>query len=448
MINKGLSKFALLTLDRLTDVFPSLVPRLSHKLLLTIFGNRLLYAYTQNRYGRMFRQLSTPDKILVIGDVNIGDAILVQQSIGVLRYHYPNAQIDYLCNRIAGDLLSALPGADHVFRAFGRSGTPSRNDLMQIQDIVNSTRYSVIMNFCPFISKKELSSDAYVIHLYIPLTSYIIRSWKLRARPMHVSYAIQEVLREFLAPLPTPTTLRNFTRMPTPTAIPYEGNSIYLTHEAMERAKAFLAKHNLSEANRLLFFNPDAPSRYSQIPAELQIEILRQILDSEDINAVLLGTGHSTRGIERTLMTALPSESRGKVVLVPPLPLAAYAAIIDACDLFLSSDTGPVHIAASWKSSLSGDESLRNRTAVLTVFGASDSRIYAYDSSLSDHIPANQRAPSKVFVAKTPCRNVTCVNKLGKSCREVRCFDGMEAQEIVDYILWYFQELRRRKDLD
>ena len=84
----------------------------------------------------------------------------------------------------------------------------------------------------------------------------------------------------------------------------------------------------------------------------------------------------------------------------------------------------------------------RNKTSVVSIFGATDSRTYGYDSHLRSHIPANQDAPSKVFLSKAPCRNITCINKWGKSCRIIRCHMGRNPKEISHYIAAYFRSVK------
>ena len=97
-----------------------------------------------------------------------------------------------------------------------------------------------------------------------------------------------------------------------------------------------------------------------------------------------MSTGISNPGIEKILIEKLPFELRGKIVLIPQLKINEFASLIDFCDVFLSGDTGPVHIASAWKEPLSQKDSLRNCTSVITIFGATDSRIYGYDTSKQD----------------------------------------------------------------
>ncbi len=436
MTNKGLSKLGFYALDRLTDSFPKSFPKVFQKAFLLIAGNELVYRFYQKRYSRKLKRIEFFGKILIITDVNIGDAIMMQQSINVIKSYYPNAQVDYLCNQSGGDLLLGLREVNHVFNVFGGNGYPTKNELAVLREIVKANKYSVIMNFCPFISIQDLQNDVPVLQLYVPYASYIIRLWRTKKGQMHFSAAVHSFFEELArSAFHHPENQDSDQVSQSHPISVFRGNTIYLTNNAIRAARDFLARNNLSRIDHLLFFNPNAFSRYNQIPAKVQIQILRSILASNDVKTVLLGAGYPSGGIEQTILASLPPEYQKKLIIVPHLPLGAFAALIDACDVFLSSDTGPVHIAASWKISLSPNDLLRNRTTVVTVFGASDSRMYGYDSHRPDHIPANQQAPSKVFIADTPRRNITCINKMGKTCREVRCFDGLNLREISGYVI-------------
>jgi hypothetical protein len=132
----------------------------------------------------------------------------------------------------------------------------------------------------------------------------------------------------------------------------------------------------------------------------------------------------------------IPPQLRSKLHIIPPsLPLEAYAALIDAADVFLTGDTGPMHIAAARRYSRSGKHQFRNRTAVLSWFGATPSRMSGYDSHQPGYLPANQDAPSWCYVAGSPCRNITCVNKMFKTCRTVRCFERVDVNALVTLVV-------------
>jgi hypothetical protein len=67
-----------------------------------------------------------------------------------------------------------------------------------------------------------------------------------------------------------------------------------------------------------------------------------------------------------------------------------------------------------------------------------------YDSFQPGYLPANQEAPSWSYTAGSPCRNITCVNKIFKTCRDVHCFDDVDAEALAGLIEDYLKSPARR----
>ena len=446
MTNKGLSRYALYAIDRLIDLSPVIIPRVLHRSIITILGGSHVFSFYRKKYTRILKRAKAFNKILVLGDIGIGDAVNVQQVVNVLKDLFPEAAIDYLCHVSCGEVLSPLPAANRVFELFQGHGVASRHEHLKIRSLLQQSEYDVILNFSPFVNTKKLGATAVVADLYIPMAAYVMRTWKMSGGPRHISSMLRLFLQELFVGVVQGGTRAYAEGMDGRAATQFEGNSIYLSHLAIETARQFLKRQNLQDSERLVFFNPDGSCKYSQIPHLLQIQIIERLLASDDIGAILIGAGHSDVGIEKRIMKSLQGMSRGKLFIVPPQPLPVFAAITDACDVFISGDGGPVHIAAAKKIPISREDSVRNHTAVVSIFGATDSRMYGYDSALPDHFPAYQKAPSKVFVGNASCRNITCINKLGKSCKEVRCFQEIDAEAVASYVKSYCRQLRLQEE--
>jgi hypothetical protein len=66
------------------------------------------------------------------------------------------------------------------------------------------------------------------------------------------------------------------------------------------------------------------------------------------------------------------------------------------------------------------------------VFGATPARIYGYDSTQPGYLAADQDAPSRAFVAESPCRSFAHINKGAIVGRDPRCFfQGLDPDAIV-----------------
>jgi hypothetical protein len=103
-----------------------------------------------------------------------------------------------------------------------------------------------------------------------------------------------------------------------------------------------------------------------------------------------------------------------------------------------------MHLAAARKLSRSGRHDFRNRTAVLSIFGATPARMSGYDSVQPGYLPANQDAPSWSYTAGSPCRNISCLNKIFKTCRYVHCFDEVDVAALAGRIEGYLKGPIRR----
>jgi ADP-heptose:LPS heptosyltransferase len=156
---------------------------------------------------------------------------------------------------------------------------------------------------------------------------------------------------------------------------------------------------------------------------------------------ILLGTDFTTKTLEQRLLEKLSPEERDKVVYVPTtLSLDGYTALIDFADVFISGDTGPLHMAAARKVSRSGNFKFKNKTFVVSIFGATPARVSGYDSKNPLFLPANQDVQSRSYATESLCHNVTCVNKMFKTCKTVRCFEALDVENIVVDIKLHLSE--------
>ena len=439
MTNKGFSIVPLHMLDRITDRFPSFAPSIFEKSFVSIAGSQKVYSNILKKFQRKLKKIKSFERILVIVDINIGDAILIKQSLKVLKSYFPASQIDYACSKQCAGLITGPDETENIIGIFKKGGVPSREDIMELKELIKKKDYTLILNLSPFINRTTLPLRQ-VITLIVPFAYYIVHLWKLETEVMQLSSALSSFLHDFLTPVFVMDDIRPNKYMKYMKWEQFKGNTVYLTEDSIKLALKFLFENGIVN-ERLMLLNPDATIIYNLIPVETQKNIVRSVLQSGCVDKVLISSAYNFKKLEKQITQGLSPGLREKVVIVPHIPLDVYAALIDHCDVFLSGDTGPLHIAASWKKPLSRNFSLRNSTAVVSVFGATDSRIYGYDSFQAGHIPANQNAPSRAFSSEAPCRNITCINKSGKSCKEIRCFHNLDGERISSYIISYLKFL-------
>jgi hypothetical protein len=213
--------------------------------------------------------------------------------------------------------------------------------------------------------------------------------------------------------------------------------------EAIEYADRFIREAGLSFRSPVIMYNPDSSSKFNLMPFESQARLLGLLVTETTADTtILLGAGHTEAGIGERLADSIPPPLRSKVRILPrSMPLDVFSALIDFADVFVSGDTGPLHLAASRRYSRSGHYQFRNRTAVLSFFGATMPRMSGYDSFQPGYLAANQDAPSWCYQAGSPCRNITCLNKMFKTCKTVRCFEHVDVGGLATLIVGYLNGL-------
>lgn len=395
-------------------------------LIFTLCGNPVPGSIVRMINRNRLRQTGNFKKICVLCDMNIGDAILVQGAILGLRDFFPDARIDYVINRTAKDLITENPEINGLFAVYSGSTIPTDNDIQAINEVLTRAEYDLVFNFCPFISRRELAVSPRTKFInYHGVAAAVLRAAKDSQAKNHMLYQTHQFIRGL------------FSGLKDCGGKDFRGGHIYLSESAVNGAEAFMKGSGLDPLRPRIFFNPDASCRFTRMPLDLQVELLKK-LARLPIN-ILLGAGHTKKNIEFALLEALPGEGRNIAVVPAATSIDVYAAIIDLCDIYITGDTGPLHIAAARKHSGLKGHKFRNKTAIFSIFGATPPRIYGYDSHLHGFFPANQDAPSRVYIAPSPCRNITGMAKKFIACDPGCFFGSLDIEEIISDIRSYFK---------
>lgn len=418
--------------SRLTERYPRAGSRLIDLTVRSLAGNPLLAAVLARRNRRVLRRLKSFRSFLVVPDIHIGDAVMSQPALTALRDFFPDARVDYLVNRTAFPLIEGHAEATRVLPFFSTGHFPAGAELSALRKLIQAERYDLVLSLCPYINDGDLDLDGTGLVDIMSHAPAVVRNERRPAVINHFALQMYGFTFELLSLAASPRRPRAF-----------PGLSVSVADAAVEEARRFAAAAGLPAGIPVVMFNPDAASPFTRLPDEKLSRLLAAIarLDA----AILVGAGHTEAGIGERIVATLPPSLRSKAILVPAsLSLEAYTALIDLCDVFVTGDTGPMHLAAARRSSRSGRHAFRNRTAVLSIFGATPARMSGYDSFQPGYLPANQEAPSWSYTAGSPCRNITCVNKVFKTCRDVRCFDEIDAEALAGLIEDHLKSLAGR----
>ncbi len=414
----------------ITDLFPSGGARFLDFFVQRTLGNRVVAGTVKHGARKSLSKARKFRSFLVVGDLNIGDAIIGEGVVYALRQSFPSARIDYVVKKVTEDLLDGNPDVTDLFPVYVGAPFPEDSDIEELTRITRAREYDVIINLSPMIDNRIFGQKS--VLNYTMIASELIRNEGSGNSVNNIVYqAYRFVADAFRAHVPLDPGDK------------FKGSRVYLSRNAIETAESFLTAHGIDPWSPIVFVNPDASARFTRVPFDIQRNLLKWISTQEC--TILLGAGHVERYIEHELAYSLSAAERNKIIFVPAsFKIDAYTALIDRADVFITGDTGPLHLAAARKYSRESGKDLTNKTAVFSIFGGTPPTIYGYDSVASGFFPANQDAPSRTFVGNAPCRNITCINKMAKTCKEVRCFQELDVKEIYREISSHLQVSRKR----
>jgi heptosyltransferase-2 len=434
---KGLraQRIALAGTSRLTDRFPAAGGRLLDGVIFPVFGSRAMAALFTFANRRIMRGIRAFRRFLVIPDIHIGDAVMTQSSLAALRDFFPDAEIDYAINRMVAPLIEGNPDATRTLPIFSSAQFPTPGDVETLRDVIRTGHYDLCLNFGPFLNRRDVADRGQPFVNFLTHAATILHNEGNPGTINHFSYQYYQFVRGVLSMVARPVREGE-----------YRGVRTTFSDAAIERASRFAAEAGLASGAPVIMVNPDGACRFTLTPFETQAALLgRLAADAGAETKFLLGAGHTFEGVGQRLVDAVPEPLRTKFRIIPrDLSLEAYAALMDYADVFITGDTGPLHLAAARRYSRSGRHRFRNRTAVLSLFGATASRMSGYDSTRPGYLPANQDAPSWCYVAGSPCRNITCLNKYFKTCARVRCFERMDVAGLAALVAGHVGARARR----
>ncbi|MBS3820113.1 hypothetical protein KGY73_11515 [bacterium] len=424
------------SLEKIVRISTKLANRNVDRFIKFLAANPNFHNFLKKKEVQELQEVDGLNRILLIPDINIGDALNFQAFIAVLKQFYPQIELSYVYKHKAFPLVKDNPHIDKNFPLFTSSGVPSSRDLNNLRSLIRNHHFELVLNLCPFISHKELKSVPSVVISPVRFIANIIQAYSSKNLNAHISYQLDRFAHDMMKFFPGNPKYSQSTDPPFP------GNYLYTNHQLYQKTQHMMKDLNIDPKAKIVFFNPDTSSFYTQIPFPFQVQLLKGILSDPNVDLVLLNAGHNFRGIEKRLKDEISFPLKRKIILIPKnLPIDMFGPLIDESEIFISGDTGPLHIAAAKKVILNSEARFKNSTAVVDIFGATSPRIYGYDSFSDKYQSAPQNSPSKSFEGVPPCKNLTCTHKLSKSCTNIRCFEGLKVEEVIHYCREYLARL-------
>ncbi len=336
-----------------TDLYPKAGARFLDILLRNLLGNSILLKVVTEQANRKVERAKKFDRFLVAADLNIGDAVIASGAVNALRQIFPAAEIDFVVKNSTKGFIEGNPDISNLYPLYIGAPFPTESDLSGLARLAESKDYDLIINFSPMV-EDSIFGHRNVVNFAI-IAVEMVRGEGRRDAINNVSYRgfkfIEKIFHDSLPP--------DFNDQ-------FSGANIYLSNEAVQSASDFLSSHEVSRAKPIIMFNPDASSRFTRMPFDLQRDLLRRLVDFDC--DILLGAGRVEKFIGYELIYSLPPEMSQKIVIVPAsIEIDVYAALMDFADVFVTGDTGPLHLAAARKFSRDSRESEKQNRRLLGI---------------------------------------------------------------------------------
>ncbi|MDA2909721.1 lipopolysaccharide heptosyltransferase II [Nitrospiraceae bacterium AH_259_D15_M11_P09] len=281
----------------------------------------------------------------------IGDAVMSEPALSAVRKLFPSAEITWLAKPAIAELFQGHPACDKVVVYEDRGRHSGITGKWALAETLRGQRYELAI----------LLQNAFEAAMLAFLSGI----------PRRFGYATDG--RKFLLsdPVVKPTTTRHqvdyFLDMLRPLGVegPASAPQLYLTAQEEREMEQRLAQFGIGEADCLVGLNPGSiyggakrwlPDRF----AETADRLVRES-GAKRIRVVIVGA----RG-EETLGQAINERMAAKpIVLSGRTSIRQLMAVIKRCSLFITNDTGPMHIAAAFS------------VPVVAIFGPTDWRTTA-----------------------------------------------------------------------
>jgi len=418
----------MIIIEKAARVISRLSPELVDRIIKAAASLKLTHLFLNRIESFQLKKINKLKNILVIPDINIGDAVISQTIIAILRCAFPDLKISYCYQKKAYPLIKTNPYIDFHFPYFQSIGIPSQKDHENLMHVLNKTDYDIVFNLCPYFPNKLFKPSHSPVLYPVRMIGEIIRAYSSNGDSAHIAHRLDKFAMDLVKKLTQNHV--NELNLQSSHSLPH----IFMERALLEKSKTILLELGITTPSRKVLFNPDTSSIYTLIPAGFQSDLLAGLAALNSVDYILMNRGFTFKEIEKKVIDGIPPELRKKIRLLPKnIDIDIFAALTDQVDVFISGDTAPLHIASAKKYSTGTENLYKNRTSIIGIFGATSGKIYGYDSFSPEYNSPAQDAPAKVFESHPPCKNLTCIDKAFKNCSEILCFQGLKPDVIVEF---------------
>ncbi len=329
---------------------------------------------------------AVPSRFLVVSTTGIGDTLWGTPAIRALKETYPESYIGVLTRNPGFNLLQENPNIDEIF-IFNRgfSGIFSLPGLLKT---LRQKKFEVAFIFH--------ASD----RIIWPLVFFTGAGEIIGANKDNKG--LDFILTKSINQLPSLHTIENRLALVKQFGANTERRNleVYLTDKDRNTVEKFLKGRGIDRDSLIVGLHPGAKDVYRRWPSK-NFAVLGSAL-IEKLKCKIIVTGSKN---EKTLVNHISSKISGSIPVAGDLSIRESAALIEKMALFITNDTGPMHIA----------------------FALGIPTIGLFSPSYPDQ-SGPYKATGKYIIIK---KQETCIPCIYKNCCNPLCMEQIKTEEVI-----------------
>ena len=324
---------------------------------------------------------SSVNHVLIIRPGALGDLIVTLPTLGAIRNHFCNAQIEIMGYTTYLELVKGRFYADAVSRFDQADITPLFVKNVQIPTSLIK-RFGSMDLIIAFVSDNEhvlvnnlKATGARRVSHYEPFPS--------ESDQIHI--------------------VDHFLKFLNSVGIPYSDEipKIFLQNDDILFGNDFMKDKIVNIKKYLVAIHPGSGSRQKCWPVDYFAELIIWLKDKMGILPIIVAGPSDIEIVER-----LRLKVKDNFILADRLPLPGLAAIIKRCNLFVGNDSGITHLAAAVG------------TRTIAIFGSTDSNIWG---------PRGEQV--RILCKKFHCN--PCLPDTRRNCFSPVCLDTVTVDDVI-----------------
>jgi Glycosyltransferase family 9 (heptosyltransferase) len=346
-----------------------------------------LEKHLQDFSSEMSAKADVP-RFLVTMYKGIGDAVMVGLSaVDQIIKDEPgaNGKIDVLCNSVQAEIFEHDPRINRIILP-DTSFFPPSEMMMWLKGIKPDASTLELIHFLRDRHYAAVFAAMFAPGFYSRLRSPIVfpNLFELGKHFFAIRHQVDVPMSKIIRRM-----VSNYIGNETPMAEVSGEIPLYIGSEQVKNARAVVKNikewSNVSSENsRLLVVASDSTTVVTRPPVDLLAKSIAEALRRCRDLVVCILQGYTDANAAQNLFKALTHDFDGRVFLMPAEPRAKLldvAAFIDQSDMFVSGDTGLMHLAATTKMLREGANTAfcpNNSVKIIALFGGTTPSIYGY----------------------------------------------------------------------